>query len=98
MTTHNNFHPLKTPAQYLSKTAIDLHCRMLEHYDSDTASISSCESINDFDCQLWWDFVDGELEASLQRYKTFLREQLHKEYHSKQDESQSLNLSTRNKG
>jgi hypothetical protein len=101
MNIHDHFNglkPLDTSVLHLSNNAINLPCRISGQYDSDTSSISSCESISDFDYQLWWEILDGELEASLQRYKSFLREQLHKRYPSKQVGPRNLNLSVTPKG
>ncbi|THZ66500.1 hypothetical protein D6C85_08079 [Aureobasidium pullulans] len=46
------------------------------HYDSDVSSVSSVEGVDDFDSPTWWDILDHEQEA-IQRYKKFLRGQLH---------------------
>ncbi|TIA33973.1 hypothetical protein D6C83_06827 [Aureobasidium pullulans] len=48
----------------------------VRHYDSDVSSVSSAEGVDDFDSPTWWDILDHEQEA-IQRYKKFLRGQLH---------------------
>jgi hypothetical protein len=63
------------PTEPSSKQHSYITCRPYKRYDSDVSSISSFESVDDFDSPIWWDILDHEEEA-ITRYKKCLRERL----------------------